>query len=264
MRVLVVALIIAGTTLAAQSEPAFDVVSIKPNRSLAEGGGGGPLPGGRYRLTNMSTRQLIGAAWNIPVNRVLGGPGWIAVDRFDIAATMKENATFDETRGMLRTLLRNRFALTARVEQRDLPVYLLTRARLDGPVGPGIEPAEFDCNDPVARTERTAAASAARPGRMVCGFSLNSGALDGGSVRMDTLAQLLTPQTGRPVLDRTGLTGSYNVLLKWTSTLGADTPPGDVVSIFTAVQEQLGLKLESGTAPLDVLVIDRIERPTAN
>ena len=86
MRVLVVALIIAGTTLAAQSEPAFDVVSIKPNRSLAEGGGGGPLPGGRYRLTNMSTRQLIGAAWNIPVNRVLGGPGWIAVDRVDIAA----------------------------------------------------------------------------------------------------------------------------------------------------------------------------------
>ena len=120
MRILAVALIVSGVSLVAQSDPAFDVASIKVNRSLAEGGGGGPRPGGRYRLTNMPARSLISAAWNIPANRVLGGPGWIAVDRFDIDATMKETATFDETRGMLRTLLRTRFALTARVEQRDL------------------------------------------------------------------------------------------------------------------------------------------------
>src|SRR5688572_9350468 len=136
MRILAVALIGSGVSLVAQSDPAFDVASIKVNRSLAEGGGGGPRPGGRYRLTNMPARSLISAAWNIPANRVLGGPGWIAVDRFDIDATMKETATFDETRGMLRTLLRTRFALTARVEQRDLPVYVMTRARADGQLGP--------------------------------------------------------------------------------------------------------------------------------
>ena len=81
---------------------------------------------------------------------------------------------------------------------------------------------------------------------------------------METVSQVLTPQAGRPVIDRTGLTGMYNVLLKWRPSLSTDTPADDAVSIFTAVQEQLGLRLESGTAPLDVVVVERIERPTEN
>ena len=263
MRPLVLALLLSGTVLA-QPEPAFDVASLKRNTSLNDYGGGGPRPGGRYRLTNMPARSIISVAWNIPNNRVLGGPGWVAVDRFDLDATMKENATQDEMRAMLRTLLRDRFQLAAHVEQRDLPVYLLARARPDGPLGPGLERGAFDCNDLAARKQNAAAALAARPGRMLCGFTVDTGMLDGGGVTMETLAQLLTSQAGRPVIDRTALTGGYNVLLKWTPSLGTDAPVADAVSLFTAVQEQLGLKLESGTAPLDVVVIDRIERPTEN
>ena len=165
---------------------------------------------------------------------------------------------------MMRALLRDRFKLAAHVEQRDLPVYNLTLVRPAGQLGPFLERSTFDCNNLTARKQEAAAASAARPGRMLCGFTDSGGTLDGGGLGMETLAQILAGPAGRPVFDRTGLTGGYNVLLKWTPTLGTDAPPGDAVSIFTAVQEQLGLKLDSATAPLDVVVIDRIERPSEN
>jgi uncharacterized protein (TIGR03435 family) len=257
-------LLISAATLFAQSEPAFDVVSLKRNTSLSEYGGGGPRPGGRYRLTNMPARSMIGLAWNIPTDRVLGGPGWVVTDRYDLDATMKENATQDEIRTMTRAFLRDRFTLTAHVERRQLPVYHLTQVRPGAPFGPGLERAAFDCSNPAVRKEAVAAALAARPGRMVCGFTVDTGTLDAGAATMETLAQVLTPQTGRPVIDRTGLAGAFNVSLKWTPSLGTDAPTADTVSIFTAVQEQLGLKLESATAPLDVVVIDRIEHPSEN
>lgn len=195
---------------------------------------------------------------------MLGGPGWVVTDRYDLDATMKENATVDESRAMVRWLLRERFKLTAHIEQRELPVYFLMQLRAGAPFGPGLERAAFDCSNPAVRKEDVAAVLAARPARMVCGFTVDAGTLDGGSTSMDTLAQILTPQTSRPVIDRTGLTGTYNVALKWTPALGTDAPVADAVSVFTAVQEQLGLKLESGTTPLDVVVIDRIERPSEN
>ena len=97
MRVLALAVLCSATTLVAQSEPAFDVASIKRNTSLSEGGGGGPRPGGRYRLTNVSTRSMISIAWAIPSNRIFGAPAWVATDRYDLDATMKENATQEES-----------------------------------------------------------------------------------------------------------------------------------------------------------------------
>lgn len=264
MRFLAPVLVCFATALFAQSDPSFDVASIKRNPSLNDYGGGGPRPGGRYRLSNMPARSIISVAWNVPTDRVLGGPDWASTDRYDLDATMKENATQDDMRAMLRSLLRERFMLAAHVEQRNLPVYNLTRARPGERLGPGLEPSAFDCNDPAARKRDTTAALAARNGRMLCGFTVNEGVLDAGGTTMETFAQLLTFQVGRPVIDRTKLTGGYNVLLKWTPTLGTDAPVGDAVSIFTAMQEQLGLRLESGAAPLDVVVIDRIERPSAN
>jgi uncharacterized protein (TIGR03435 family) len=257
-------LVASVVSLAAQApQLTFDVASLKRNTSLSDMGGGGLRPGGRYRLTNVTPRSMISLAWGIPSNRIDGGPAWIATDRYDLEATMKENPAQEEIRSMMRALLGGRFMLAAHVEQRELPVYNLTRARPDGQLGPSLERSTFDCSNLAARKQEAAAASAARPGRMLCGFTDSGGALDGGGLTMATLAQILTGPAGRPVFDRTGLTGGYNVLLKWTS-LGTDTAPADAVSIFTAVQEQLGLKLESGTAPLDVLVIDRVERPSEN
>ena len=263
MKVLI-ALLCSIATVVAQADATFEVASLKRNTSLSENGGGGPRPGGRYRLTNMPARSMISFAWNIPSNRVLGGPAWIVTDRYDVEATMPENTTPDESRGMLRSLLRDRFSVRVHLEQRDLPVYYLRLSRPDGQLGPQLERSAFDCSNVAARKQEAAAAVAARPGRMLCGFTADTGMLDAGGTTMEALAEILTFQAGRPVIDRTGLTGGYNALLKWTPALGADAPPADAVSIFTAVQEQLGLKLEGGTAPLDVVVVDRIERPTEN
>ena len=263
LRLAVVFLMSVTGALAQSGGPAFDVASLKRNMSPSEMGGGGPRPGGRYRLTNLTARSMISIAWGIPVNRVLGGPGWTSVDRYDLDATMNEQSTPEEATAMLRTLLRDRFGLVARIEKRDLPVYFLTQAPAGG-IGPNLERATFDCSKLASRGEEAAAAIAARPGRMLCGLAVNDGTFDGGAVTMGTISQVLTPQTGRPVIDRTGLTGMYNVLLKWRPSLSPDAPPGDAVSIFTAVQEQLGLRLESGTAPLDVVVVERIKRPTEN
>ena len=100
---------------------------------------------------------------------------------------------------------------------------------------------------------------------MLCGFTVEAGTLDGGGTqRWRRWRRSSTGADRAAGLDRTGLPGSYDVALKWTPSLGTDAQPADAVSIFTAVQEQLGLKLDSGTAPLDVVVIDRIERPTEN
>ena len=98
----------------------------------------------------------------------------------------------------------------------------------------------------------------------MCGLQEEPGTFTAGGTEISALIIILTSAAGRPVLDQTGLTGGFDIDLKWTPALGTDAPAADAVSIFTAVQEQLGLRLENGTAPLDVLVIDRIERPTEN
>jgi uncharacterized protein (TIGR03435 family) len=262
----VIALLVAGAVSPllhgqAPAPATFDVASIRLNTTGATGGGGGPRPGGRYAMTNMPTRSLISIAYGIASDRVLGGPGWLVTDRYDIIATTKENPTRAETSQMLQALLRERFKLAIRPEKRDLPVYTLLLARRDGQLGPAMRQAAVDCNDPEARKK---AAAAAAPGRIPCGLTSERGDFQGGGITMPNLEIVLSSAAGRPVLDRTGLTGSFDIELKWTPTLGADAAPADAVSIFTAVQEQLGLRLENATAPLDVILIDRIERPTEN
>jgi len=239
---------------------AFEVASIRLNTSGSGSGGGGPRPGGRYTYTNMPVRALVASAFRLPSDRVLGGPGWITTDRYDISATGKENPTADDISAMMLALLRDRFRLEAHREMRDLPVYSLVQARPDKPLGSGLRRSAVDCRDPEQR--KKAYASAPAGAREVCGLTTTAGLFTGGGVDLSTLTVILTSAAGRPVLDRTGLTGGFDIDLKWSAMLQPDT--ADAVSIFTAVQEQLGLKLESGTAPLGVIVIDRLERPSDN
>lgn len=253
--------VLAVVALRAQPQPTapltFEVVSIRRNTSLSTGGGGGPKPGGRYTYTNVPARTLIVIAYGLP--RVLGGPGWITTERYDINAIGKENPTSDETAQMFKALLRDRFNLAVHLEKRDFPVYSLVLARRDGQLGPGMRRSTVDCNDPQARKAASSSQS-----RMVCGFTTEQGDFTGGGLTMSTLAGILATPSGRPVLDRTGLTGAFDVELRWTPTLQPDATTADVLSVFTAVQEQLGLKLEADRTPLDVVVVDRIQRPAPN
>jgi uncharacterized protein (TIGR03435 family) len=194
----------------------------------------------------------------MPFDRILGGPAWMLSDKYDVDTVGKENATTAERDAMVRSLLRDRFQLALHMERRDLPVYFLVVARVDGRLGPGLRRSEVDCLDPEARKK---AAAAARDTRIVCGITFDSGVFTAGGTAVSTMLGELTAASGRAVLDRTGLTGNYDIELKW---MPLPDPNSNSVSIFTAVQEQLGLKLESGTASLEVLVIDRIEPPTEN
>lgn len=184
---------------------------------------------------------------------------------------------------MVRAMLADRLKLATHVEQRQLPAYDLVLARSDRRLGPGIKPSEIDCVAKAAADR--AAADAARaagtpPPRPtipdmqapppICGPMRLGGGMEGDTT-MGNLAMMLRGLGGvdRPVVDKTGLTGSYRIKLEFDLALGRSGPPispspVDLPSVFTALQDQLGLKLESSKAEREVLVIDRLERPTAN
>lgn len=255
---LVLALLAATAPGAQVEEPAatFEVASVRRGDSLAGGGTMGVRPGGQFMSRNILLRNLIAEAYDVPVNRVLEGPGWIGEERYDIEARAEGEMTWDRARPMLLALLRERFNLAAHKETRELPVYALVLARPDGRLGPRLRRNDVDCLNPEARAT---ALSAAPPGAVICEIRFATGRLIGGPRSIDSLAGSLTGASGRPVLNRTGLEGQYDMDLEW-----AATPQAEGLSIFTAVQEQLGLKLESDNAPLEVLIIERVERPTEN
>jgi uncharacterized protein (TIGR03435 family) len=269
--------------------PSFEAASVKPNRS-----GDGRIalffqPGGRFMATGVTLRMLVGAAYGTPAPlpdyQLIGGPDWIGSDRFDIIA----KAEGDPQPGpqgpppimflMLRTLLADRFKLAVHTESRELPIYALVMSRTDGRHGPQLNPAAVDCaalrgsrgNAPPAGPPPGPPAGFERP---PCGIRMAPGTMLAGGVTMAQLANALSrlPVVNRIVDNRTALAGAFDLDLRWTPPqMPASPPPGapplppidpDGPSIFTAVQEQLGLKLESQRGPVEVLVIDSAERPT--
>ena len=159
---------------------------------------------------------------------------------------------------MMRSLLEDRFKVSAHMERRDAPIYTLTKARADGRLGPGLHETGVDCL--ALSQQRRDDPSVPRPDICVKGFSPQPGHVSGG-LDVSTLVDILTSAVQRVVVDRTGLTGTVQVDLQWSPNV-TTTSDTDAVSIFAAVQEQLGLKLEPATGLVDVLVIDHIERPT--
>ena len=252
----VAAAVLRGQAPAAPGPPvAFDVVSVKPNTSGEQGGTSRGQPG-RYQGVNVTLKRVIGLAYR-PVQEFVGGPDWINTAHFDIDARAEGNPSQEQMLAMLRTLLADRFKLVVHKEMKDSPVYALTLARRDGRLGPRLRRAETECAPPDSRPQ---AQSPQAPERR-CGFRLGNGALSGQGATMARLAGELS-FVGRQVVDRTGLAGSFDVDLEWTpDSPGAAPSPDAGASIFTAIQEQLGLKLEPSTAPLEVIVIDSAERP---
>ena len=229
-----------------QATPHFDVASIRPNTSADRGGTMRPIAGG-YSARNLSVNNLIQAAYNVKPWEIAGGPAWVTTDRYDLDAKSEGNPSREEKLQMLGALLADRFQLKVHREMRQTTVYSLTVAK----------------NGPKLQATAPGDRGYFRPGR---------GLIEGKDVNMGTLADLLGGSLGQSVIDKTGLTGGFDIRLEWTPTEGErgydfdDDRPRDSngPSIFTAIQEQLGLKLEPGKAPMEVLVIDHIERPSAN
>lgn len=266
----------------AQSSPApaaltFDVVSVKPNKSGDQRTMIQMPPGGRYTATNIPLRLLLRQAYEVQEFQIVGGPNWLASDRFDIVAKAPDGMTGPEQmRLMLRALLADRFKLVARTETREMPIYSLVVARPDGKPGPKLSAAKVDCEARVNAARRGGGPPVfPEPGQpMECGFMMAPGNMNVGGMPMQELAKALSPFVGRIVVDKTGLNGRYDFQMTYAPEgRGFGPGPGPGVaeptpvdpnspSLFTALQEQLGLKLESDRGPVDVVVIDRVEQPT--
>ena len=247
--------------------PAYDVVSVKPNKS---GSAGMSLTGvtAIFRAKNITVENLVFSAYNLTSeNLIFGLPGWARSDHFDVDAKMVdpdpkqiENLTVDQRRGMLVAILKDRFHFQAHLETRTLPVYDLVIAK-GGPKFTGS-----------TESSKEIASTIAKRNLMNGGMMMSDGELIAGDTPVSTLTYTLTNAVGRTVIDKTGLTGSYNFELKWTpereGQANAENGQADSLnsasSIFTAVEEQLGLKLQSSKGPVQTLVVDHVELPSEN
>ena len=273
--------IAAVAPLRAVQQPtlAFETASVKPNRSGAEERRIRLDPrGGSLTVVNLQLRELITFAYQIQSFQLEGGPDWIASDRFDIVARPEREVPStggqDPLRMMLRTLLADRFKLVMHKETKELPIFELVVAREDGRLGPQLRRAAVDCaaQAAAARAGTPPPASSGPPGPGSCGTTLNPVRVRGGGTTLAVLASLLEGPARRLVVDRTGLTGTWDFEANYTPDR-SQLPPGVELpssvdpngpSLFTALEEQLGLKLRPARGPVEVLVIDSVQQPTPN
>ena len=247
----------------------FEVASVKPNKTGDPNSGLGLRPGGRIVATNVALRLLIRNLYNVQADQIVGAPDWIESERFDIEAKAdreyppQADAPAPELLAMMRNLLADRFKLAVHRESREMPVYALVTARADKSLGPQIRRVDVDCAAEAARALAARRGGApppsAKPDAMPpCGMRMRPGNVIARGTTLQQLTRNLSQFVGRAVVDRSGLDGAFDIDLQWSPEQTADASGP---SIFTAVQEQLGLKLESQRLPVDVLVVDRVERP---
>jgi len=263
--------------------PSFEVASVKENISGESRTRMTTPPGGRFVATNVVLKGLIADAFlgaqPMGLTRVLGGPTWIDSARYDINAKsatpfrMSPDGPDTDLLLMLRSLLEERFQLAAHVETRELPIYELVVARADGKPGPALRRSDSDC-------EAAMRAGGPPPPRgpldpPPCSAMRGPARIISGGITMPRFAAMVTTilgDQGRTVVDKTALEGRYAFTMTWTpEEMPTSQPPPGVPpidpngpSLFTALQEQLGLKLKSSRGPVEVVVIESVQRPTPN
>jgi uncharacterized protein (TIGR03435 family) len=264
---------------AAQERPAsdaaaFEIASIRQNDSGSQNTSVRRQPGG-LAATNAPISLLIVMAYQLQPFQMQGVSDWLNSERYDVAAKLAANAdsgaapsgTADAVALALRALLADRLKLAVHWETQQRDVYALVRAKPDGKLGPAIRPAVVDCN---AQRAQGVAPPANTPERVVCGMRNTAGQILFAGYPLSSFTNNIGGELGRMVVDNTGLTGAWDFELTYLRErrlqANIDTAPADnnLPSLFTAVQEQLGLKLESTKAPVQILVIDHVERPTAD
>ena len=227
--------------------PAFEVASVKPTATTDGSLTWDFLPGGRLTARNLNVKFLLQIAYGVQDYQISGGPGWMASAGFDIQAAPAPGTAEpprEQVLQMIQALLADRFQLALHRETRQLPLYaLVVPKNAAGKGGPKLKPA----GTAAGRTQT-------KMGQLIVS-----------KMNMTALASILSFDLKRPVRDQTGLQGDFAFTLEWTPELRDSTAdPASRPSLFTAVQEQLGLKLESMQGPLEVLVIDRVEKPSEN
>jgi len=230
----------------APAAPNFEVASVKASAPGGRGGIVRMLPGNQtYIAQNMPLRVIMTVAYSVTDRQIAGGPDWINTEAYDITAKADRRCTVQELHDMLARLLEERFQLKIRREKREMPIWALTVDK-GGPKLTEHDAADLD-HPPFG----------AGPGP-------NGRGTTGKNVSMDYFAFMLSRMLDRNVADRTGLTKNYDLSIDFVRDIPGRETPQDGPTIFTALKEQLGMKLESAKGPVEFLVIEKAERPTAN
>ena len=225
----------------------FEVASVKPSEPGGRGGGIQPTPGNQgYIARNINVRVLLFIAFSVTDRQVSGAPAWFDTERYDILAKAEKPSTVDELHRMLQSLLADRFQLKVHHETKEGPVYTLTVDKA------GLKMTEHDEQDKKYEPIRP----------------LGPGKVTANNVAMFSLCLVLSNQLDRHVVDKTGLTKHYDFKLEWVPENlqpGGDAAPApDGPNVFTALREQLGLRLTGEKGPIDLLVVDHAEKPSEN
>lgn len=273
----------AGATSAraqqASTPSHFEVVSIKPNRSGAVPSGFRVTPGGRVEWTNTTLRALIRMGYQrfgFDPREVVGGAAWIDADRFDVIATAERppqtraDGFPEELLAMIRALLEDHFKVQVHNDRRDAAIYSLVLARPGQPIGSALRSVPDACVDAM----KVMADKTPPKGPPPCSFGSAGGKLIGTGVTMTMIANVLSSYVGRLVENRTELAGSFDFELTFDPSSAPTAPPSAqfgpaqrddaAPALFTALQEQLALKLDSTRGSVDVLVVDAAQPPTEN
>jgi uncharacterized protein (TIGR03435 family) len=241
-----------ASVLAAQRSPdaklSFEVASIKPNKDTS--GGSWSSSGGRQTIIGTTATVLIMSAFNVHEYEIIGAPSWSDSERLDVIAQAEGKPTPEESRLMMQSLLEERFALKAHRETREGAVYRLVLGKKDGTLGPQLLKSSSECGAPPPTSVPWAISA--------CNMRMGPFDIIMGARTFADLIGTLESLVDRRIINETGLTGRFDVKLEWSRGQNDVDRP----SIFTAIQEQLGLKLEPTRGPINVLVIDSISHPT--
>src|SRR5262249_52269321 len=226
------------------------------NDRLELGGSMGWRPGALH-ATNLRLLGLLLSAYGktyrepLQAAQVIGGPAWTTTDRYDIVGKVSPDLAAvppadlsEKVPALLQSLLEERFKLKVHWEKRELPVYVVRMADRNGKLGPQLHMSSLDCEHD----------------RSKCFFQVKPGHMSGGFIDAETMVRTITTSLERVVIDQTGLKAKYDFELEWSP----DQTSTDKPSLFAAAREQLGLRIDSERAPVDVLVIDHVERPSEN
>lgn len=275
--------LVAGVTIGAAQEPpshTFEVATLKINKSGERGGGIRRMPGGRVTVTNMAARGLIAFAYDLRPFQMQGGPSWLENEKYDITAKMEGNPEWtgpgddrpDPIRVAMQALLADKLKLKLHKETKDQDVYALVMLK-PGTPGPALKPSPTDCRALMESVRRGATPLPQGPppatGPVPCSIMGSPGMIRFDGFPMSQVASMMVGQAGRMVIDRTNLPGIWQFVMTFAPEQRGPAPPGvdpppvdpDAPNFFTAIQEQLGLKLESAKAPVEVTVIDAVEHP---
>jgi uncharacterized protein (TIGR03435 family) len=273
--------IFTGVLFAQAQAPSFEVASVTPSNSLPPPGtGGAQIRPEQFDAPSYPLQALVSLAHGVSGGRITGWPEWTRIARYDVRAKTGKPSTRQEVLAMLQTLLAERFSLKVHREMREMDIYALVVAKA-GTIGPKLQRVEVDCETKklldgsgpglFPPDARPPCGNTVQTVRMIAGPSITTSKR--AAWTMEQMAISLGGGVGRPVVDRTGLSGTFDAELTYVTENPASAsfpvpsspqPPPDGVSLRDAIRQQLGLDLRSERGPVEFLVIDSIERPTPN